>query len=45
MASILMMSAEMATLGFVKVNLFVNKGYEIIISVHDVPNKIFNFFF
>ena len=40
MIVILMMLAKLATLGLLKVKLFQNKGYEVIISVHDVPNKI-----
>ena len=31
---------KMATLGLLKIKLFWNKGYDIIISVHDVTNKI-----
>ena len=34
------MLAKLATLGLLKIKLFQNKGYEVIISVHDVPNKI-----
>ena len=30
----------MATLGLLKIKLIWNKGYDIIISVHDVTNKI-----
>ena len=33
-----MMSAKMATSGLLKI--FWNKGYDVIISVHDVTNKI-----
>ena len=40
MIVILMMLAKLATLGLLKIKLFQNKGYEVIISVHDVPNKI-----
>ena len=40
MAAILMVSAKLATLGLLKINLFWNKGYDIIISVHDVTNKM-----
>ena len=40
MATILMMSTKMATLGLPKIKVFWNKGYEAIISVHDVTNKI-----
>ena len=35
-----MMSAKMATQGLLKA--FENKGYDVITSVHDVPNKIFS---
>ena len=35
-----MMSAKLSTLGFLKIELFWNKGYDIIISVYDVTNKI-----
>ena len=35
-----MMSAKMATLGLLKINLFGNKGYDVIIFVHDVTNEI-----
>ena len=39
MVTILMMSAKMATLGLLKVKAILNKGYDVIISVHDVNNK------
>ena len=35
-----MMSAKMATLDFLKTKAFWKKGYDVIISVHDVTNKI-----
>ena len=35
-----MMSAKMATPGLLKIKVFWNKGYDVIISVHDVTNKI-----
>ena len=35
-----MMSAKMATPGLLKITLFWSKGYGIIISVHDVTNKM-----
>ena len=38
--TILMMSRKLATLGLLKIKLFWNKGYGVIISVHDVSNKI-----
>ena len=34
------MSAKMATPGLLKIKVFWNKGYDVIISVHDVTNKI-----
>ena len=34
------MSAKMASLGLLKIKVFWNKGYDVIISVHDVTNKI-----
>ena len=40
MVTILMMSAKVATLGLLKIKVFRNKGYEVIISFHDVSNKI-----
>ena len=33
------MSAKMATLGLLKITVFWNKGYDVIISVDDVTNK------
>ena len=35
-----MMSAKMATPGLLKIKVFWNKGYDVIIYVHDVTNKI-----
>ena len=40
MVTTLMMSAKMATLGFLIIKVFSNKGYDVIISVHDVTNRI-----
>ena len=40
MVMILMMSSKLATLGLLKIKVFSNKGYNIIISVHDVTNKV-----
>ena len=34
------MSAKMATSGLLKIKIFWKKGYDVIISVHDVTNKI-----
>ena len=39
MVAILMMSAKMASLGLLKIKLFWNKDYDVIISVHDVTRK------
>ena len=39
MVTILMMSAKVATLGLLKIKVFRNKGYGIIISVYDVINR------
>ena len=38
--TILMMPAKMATPGLLKIKVFWNKGYDVIIYVHDVTNKI-----
>ena len=40
MVTILMMSAKIATPGLLKIRVFWNNGYDVIISVHDVTNKI-----
>ena len=40
MVTTLMMSAKMATLSFLIIKVFSNKGYDVIISVHDVTNRI-----
>ena len=40
MVTILMMLANLATLGLLKIKVFWNKGYDIIIFVHDVTNKM-----
>ena len=40
MVTVLMISAKMATLGLLKIKVFWNKGYDVIISVHDVTSKI-----
>ena len=39
MVAVLMMSARLATLGLLKIKVFWNKGYNVIISVHDVAIK------
>ena len=40
MVTILMMSAEITTPGHLKIRVFWNNGYDLIISVHDVTNEI-----
>ena len=40
MVAILIMLAKLAILGLLKINVFLNKGYDVIISVHDITNKI-----
>ena len=35
-----MMSAKMATPGVLKITVFLNKGYDVIIPVNDVTNKV-----
>ena len=40
MVTTLMMLAEIATLGLFKIKVFWNKGYNVIIFVHDVTHKI-----
>ena len=35
-----MMSPKMATPGLLKIKVFWNKGYDVIIPVHDATNKI-----
>ena len=39
MVTVLTMSGKVATLGFPKIKIFRNKGYDIIICVYDVINK------
>ena len=39
MITILMMLAKMATLNL-KIKVFINKGYDVIISAHDVTSKL-----
>ena len=36
----MMMSSKMSTPGLLKIRVFRNNGYGVIISVHDVTNKI-----
>ena len=40
MVAILVISAKLATLGFLKLKVFWNKGYDVIISIHGSTNKI-----
>ena len=40
MVAILMISAKLATLGILKIKVFLNKDYYVIIFVHDVTSKI-----
>ena len=42
MVVILMVSAKLATLGLLKIKVFWNKGYHVIIVVHDFSSKIFS---
>ena len=39
MVTILIMSANMATLGILNIKVFRNEDYDVIISVYDVINK------
>ena len=41
MATAFMMSLKLVTLSVLKIKIFWNEGYDVIISVHDVTNKIF----
>ena len=38
--AILMMSTKLATVGLLKIKIFWNKGYDVILSANDVTNKI-----
>ena len=40
MVTIFMISAKMATLGLLKIKIFWNESYDVIIYVHDATNKI-----
>ena len=40
MEATLLVSAELANLGLLKIKAFQKKGFDVIISVHDVTNKI-----
>ena len=41
MSAILTMSAKLATLTLLKVKVFLNKFYDVIISVHEVTKKFY----
>ena len=41
MVTILMMSAKVTTPGLLKIRVFSNNGYDVIIFVHDVPIKFY----
>ena len=40
MVAVLIMSAKVAMLGLLETKLFLNRGFDVIKSVHDVINKI-----
>ena len=40
MGTILMMTGKIATLGLLKIKIFRNKDYDVIISAHNVTNKV-----
>ena len=40
MVAFFMISAKLATLGLLKIKIFWNKGYDVMISLHDVINNI-----
>ena len=40
MVTVLLVSAKITTLGLLKIKVFWNKGYDVIIFVHDVTNTI-----
>ena len=40
MVTILMMSAKIITPGLLKIRVFLNRGYDVIVFVYDVTNKI-----
>ena len=42
MASILMISSKLVTLGLLEIKALRNKDYDVIIFVHDITNKIFS---
>ena len=42
MGTILMMSAKLATPGLLKIKIFWNKGYDVIILDYDTTNKFYH---
>ena len=40
MVAILIMSPRLAIRGLLKINVFLNKGYDVIISANGITNKI-----
>ena len=42
MVAILMMSAKIATLDLLKIKVFWNKGYDVIISAHEVTKQVYH---
>ena len=42
MVKVLVMSAKMATPAYLKIKVFLNKGYYVIYSVYDFTNKLFS---
>ena len=40
MATILMMAAKLTTPGLLKIKIFRNEGYDVIIPEYDVTNKV-----
>ena len=42
MVAVLIMSAKLGTLGLLQRKVFWNKGYDVIIFVHDVIKKIYH---
>ena len=43
MVAVLMMSAKLTNLGLLKIKVFSNKLYDLIVFVHDVINQILSF--
>ena len=42
MVTIVMMSEKMATPGLLKIKMFWNKAYDVIISIHDFPTNFYH---